>query len=521
MNALTGIALGLATLVSMVAAPKHAESGQTALDVTKSSVTDDLEAFYGESYGDKILSNLTPSKAKGDDYSDFKFYNFYPYRGDLYFYFYARAGFKIDSVILEYSDGSSFDSEGNAIENWHMLGESGNNAAIVQDTYGKMNIFYKCVLKDFYEESEGSKHRIFLSTLNGYTSNDSELLFSRRCQDAELLWEDTAESEDLIYKYYKDDYILIDQAEYMQQWLCTRWNDSNQSFPIEVTEFNWLFFSWSGTSIGGKYELGELKEVVLDYEYLTYDATYIVDSQTVLSPETTPVYFGTHDHPEVFTENVSGVRIRGIEIGNEVYNVRQSTITPYSRRISTITDEPEWWQFWLNAHKVEYTYNSIQALDQTSIASIEDEDTRDFFQSQSGIYKYAIMMKEDRRQRTKVEDLRWTGWNEFWSASKKVTSKCHELISPRLTRLTFNTIEGDVELNAMMHPVELTGVFSTSGNVIELKDYVGPSAKDVLRYAFYALAGLLVVTAAGFGVVAVLRFAKRGGLLERKPKGHK
>ena len=199
-------------------------------------------------------------------------------------------------------------------------------------------------------------------------------------------------------------------------------------------------------------------------------------------------------------------------MSNEVYTVRQTTITPYTRRISTITDQPTWWQFWLNAHRVEYTYNSIQALDQASINSIEDEDTRDFFQSQSGAFKYALMMKEDTRYRTNVQNA--TGWN----AGKRVTSVCHEMCSPRLTRLTFNTPDGDVELNAMMHAVELTGVFSTTGNVIEVKDYTGPSAKDVLRYVFYALSALLVVTVAGFGAVGILRFAKKGGLLERKGK---
>lgn len=506
MNALLTVGLGLATLISMVTAPKYANQNAEPLDITKSSVTDDLETFYGESYGDKILANLTPSKVKGDDYNDFKFYNFYPYQGDLYFYFYARAGWTIDSVILEYSDGSTFDNEGNAIENWHVLGDQDLRSALVKDTYGKMNIFYKCVLKNFYVEEVGSTHRIFLQTLNGYTSNDEDLVFSRKCQDAELLWEDTAESEDLVYRYYKDDYILIDQAEYYQQWLATKWNDSNQNFPTEIKEFNWLFFSWSGTSIADKYELGELKEVVLDYEYLQYEVSYTIRSTNWNEP-LTPVYFGTHDHTEPFVQNVPDANITDIEMFNEVYALRQTTITPYSRTISTITDEPTWWQFWLNAHKVEYSYNSIQALDQASIEAIEDEDTRDFFQSQSGTFKYALMMKEDTRYREKVETVPAT-WTT--SAGKKVTSIAHELVSPRLTRLTFNTVDGDVELNAMMHAVELTGVFSTSGNVIEIKDYTGPSAKDVLRYVFYALSALLVIAAAGFIAVGLVRFAKKG-----------
>ena len=511
MNALVSIGVCLAALATIATPPKMAATNAEPLDITKSSVCDDLEAFYGQSYGDKILNNLTPSTAKGDDYNDFKFYNFYPHQGDLYFYFYARAGFTIDSVILEYSDGSTFDGEGNAVENWHVLGDNDLRAAVVQDTYGRMNIFYKCVLKNFYTEQAGSTHRIFLQTLNGYTSRDSEMKFSRRCQDAELLWEDAADGQDLVYTYYKDDYILIDQAEYYQQWLATKWNDSNQNYPTEIKEFNWLFFSWAGTSIAGKYELGALKEVLLDYEYLQYDASYTIRS-TGWGDPLLPVYFGTHDHTEPFTMNVPDSRISDIEMSNEVYSVRQTTITPYSRRISTVTDQPTWWQFWLNAHKVEYTYNSIQALDQASIDAIEDEDTRDFFQSQSGTFKYALMMKEDTRYRTSVQNA--PGWN----AGKRVTSVCHEMCSPRLTRLTFNSPDGDVELNAMMHAVELTGVFSTSGNVIEVKDYTGPSPKDVLRYVFYALSALLVVTVAGFGVVGILRFAKRGGLLERKGK---
>ena len=143
MNALLTLGLGLATVLSVVNAPKFANDNAELLDVTKSSVCDDLEAFYGDAYGDKILANLSPSTTKGDDYNDFKFYNFYPHDGDLYFYFYARAGFTIDSVILEYSDGATFDNEGNAIENWHVLGDNDLQRAVVMDTYGKMNIFYK------------------------------------------------------------------------------------------------------------------------------------------------------------------------------------------------------------------------------------------------------------------------------------------------------------------------------------------------------------------------------------------
>ncbi len=500
MSPLSSLALGLATIVSIAASPKLAASNATALDITESSVCDDLEAFYGDEYGDKILTNLTPNKVKGDDYNDFKFYHLYPHQGDLYFYFYARAGFTIDTVTLEFDDSTTIGEDNEVEESWHVTGEDGVPRVKILDTYGKMNIFYKCVIEDYYVESVGSTHRIFVDSLTGYTTLDEELLFSRKCQEAELLWEDTSENEDLVYKYYKDNYILIDQAEYWQQWVPTRYNNADQNYPTEIMEVNWLLFSWSGTSIGGLYELGELKKVVLDYEYLQYEAVYTADYSGV-GMKMTPVYYGTHDHTEPFRSTLQGLTYKNIHMQNEVYSIGETTITPMTRTYDEVSDEREFWQFFSNAHRVTYTYNSIQSLDTQSISQLTDENTRDFFYSQVGTYKYAIAMKQDFRYILERDYKPY--------AACDVTSLCHEIVSPRITRLTFNSEFGDVELNAMMHPVELSGVFTTTGTVTEIENSTVSTVKDTLRIVFYALAAVLLLTVTGFAVVGIVRFARK------------
>jgi hypothetical protein len=333
--------------------------------------------------------------------------------------------------------------------------------------------------------------------------SDEDLIFTRHADDAEFLWEDSASDTDITYHYFKDNYIVIDQASYYQQWETTEFNDSNQNYPTKIDELNWLFFSWSSTSLGDKYALGALKKVVLDYEYLQYEAEYTVDTK-FLSPSMCPVYFGTSEHPEVFTETMKDYNVRDIKITSTVSNPRQTIITPETVTIQKTTDTPAWWQFWLNRHEVKYTYNSIQALDDSSLNSLPDEGNRDFFKNNRDSYQYAIMMKKDTRSRLSVKDL--SGWNEFWNDSKRVSSVAHELVSAAITTLTFNTDNGDAELNAIMDPVELTGVFTTEGHNYEVKDYTGPSAKDVLRYAFYAVAAIAVLFLLSFAIVAVVKF---------------
>ena len=473
------------------------------LDITKSSVADDLEAFYGERYGDKIIQNLVPSRAKGDDYNDFKFFHFYPWQGDLYFYFYASAGFTFDSVVLEYSDGATFDGN-TAIEDWHLEGEEGTPTATIEDTFGKMQVFYKCKIADFYEENEGSYHRIFLKTVNGYTSNDPTMSFRRACQDAELLWEDGSEGEDLVYRYYKDDYIVIDDAAYYQQWIPTKYNGADQRYPTEMNEINWLFFSWSGTSIDGKYELGSLKEVTLDYQYLTYEATATVKMDTWGASAMVPVYTGTYDHPELFTRALTGATCDSVVMGNEQRILRQTVITPQTRTIDQITDEAQWWQFWLNSHRVTYTYNTIQSLDANVVRTIGDDDTRNFFQDYVGQYKYAIMMKQDLRY-----IVNYHTYNSWGMESATITSEAHEITSARMTRLTFNSEFGDVSLNAMMHEVTLTGIFKTTGTLVEIENKTTATIRNILKWALIGLGTVLGIALIARLAVWIIKASKK------------
>jgi len=495
--------LTIAALGSL-AGSSNSSATSGPLDITKSSVADDLEAFYGEKYGDKIIQNLVPNTARGDSYSDFKFFHFYPWQGDLYFYFYAATAFNVDTVQLEYSDGATFDSEGVAVENWHLNGEENTPAVTIEDTFGDRRVFYKCKIADFYTHQTGDKHRVYAKSVTCSTTRDSSLVLKRACQEAELAWEDVDDGEDLVYKYYKDDYIVIDEAAYYQQWIATRYNGADQRYPTEINEINWLFFTWSGTSIDGKYELGALKEVVLDYEYLSYDATYEIKMDLWGADAMMPVYTGTYDHPEIFTKALTGASCSSVRMSDETTTLRQTTIVPQIRTIDTISDTAEWWQIWLNSHRVTYSYNTIQALDQESVQGIGDEDTRSFFLDFVGDYKYAVMMRQDTRSILNSHE-----YDNFGMHSAVVTSRAHEIRSARMTRLTFNSEFGDVSLNAMMHEVKLTGIFATPGTIVEIENKTTSAVKNAIKWILIALGSILGLTLLGYCAVGLIRYAKK------------
>ncbi|MBR1846920.1 MAG: hypothetical protein IJ787_04325 [Bacilli bacterium] len=502
MNALLTLGLALASVVSIVSSPKGAYVTK-ALDVTRSTVAEDLEAFYYGSYGEKTLQNLVPNRMRGDLYDDFKFLHAYPFQGDLYLYFYARAGWTL-------TEASAWITVRNLIDNdydeFAIHSTSDGYDARIVSTYGKMNVFYKCVIDDFYEHRVGDKHAITVDAIVG-TCDDDDLYISRACDGDEVYWEDTEDYEDLVYKYYKDDYILIDDAEYIQQWVATQYDSVDLNYPTEVRELNWLFFSWNGSSADGKYELGDLKAIRLDYEYLTYTASYTIDSHFFLADTMTPVYCGTYHHPEIFVNACSNVNVRDIKIEGKVSEPRQTVVKAEQRFISEDVATPDWWQFWENVKHLDYAFNTIQKLDAESIDALGEDHDKDFFNANKGGYEYAIMMKEDTRKRDNVQELRFDGWNEFWSNSKRITSTAHEMVSATITRLTFSTEYGDVDLNAMMEPVELTGVMGASGKITDVKDYYGPSVKDVLRYAVYAIAAIGVLTVLGFAITFIVRQA--------------
>lgn len=490
---LTAVSSGIAGL-----APKKAN--ELTLSIETSTVAQDLEAFYYDSYGEKTLQNLVPKRSAGEPYSDFKFLNFYPHEGDMYFYFYAATdqGKPMDQIWLEYSDGSTYTAEGEAIESWHVKGDT-NTSAKIKSTYGLSKCFYKCVIEGFYNYEVGTNHRVRLASIVGDYSELDTLAFVRRSDDVEFLWTDQKADTDFVYRFFKDDYIIIDDASYYQQWIATEYNDSNRNYVTEFEELNWLFFSWSGSAADDLgLTLGELKKVVLDYEYLQYDATRTSDGNMAA------IYMGTRYHPEPDQSAMAAYNPRNYSYSNEVVTVNQTTITPSTTTIDKVTDSPEWWQFWLNQHVVNYTYNSIQALDSNSLNALEDEEYKSFMANNRGSFDYAILMKSDTREITSDTKPAFS-----LTGTHTVTSRCHEIQSGLISSLVFNTEFGDCKLNAIMDPVEISGIFGTDGNVITIEN-----ESTLTKVMKTALWGLAVVAIAAISIFAAMLLFKAWRLIK-------
>ena len=445
------LAIGAAITVASGPVIKRANSN-SSFNIETSTVQEDLCVFYHDQYPVNTLTYLVPNKTNGDLYNDFKLLTMYAHDGDLYLYFYAESPFVFTDVKIEYSTSTTLsDDQMDVVENW----QEKDNAfdCRVHDKNGERKQFYKIVADDFYVHNPGDDHRVKIKRLLAYSDNEYQSMI-RKCDNSEYSWKDASSGEDQVYTYYRDNYLLVREAAYYQQFVFTKYSSVIQTCPIEAQEINWLYFSYDYTSKGVNYNLGKLKEVAISYEYLSFTNTYRVNGSDNAS-----IYTGPYNNASGWLSNKGhGAREATFNLTNT--KRMESVVTPSKRTIDTITSQTRIFFFWEIIHRINYSYNTIQDLSDSEVEKIEDKDFKNFINKTRGDYQWAIDYKEDQRVRTKTEDS-WNNPIDWFNGTTKATTTCHEAKSVALTRLTFENQDGTANLNAIMNPVDVSAIVTT------------------------------------------------------------
>jgi hypothetical protein len=428
---------------------------KSPIDVSTSNVAEDLAVLYHDQFPTNTLSYLVPHKAAGDKYEDFKFLTMYASKGDLYLYFYSAFPRIFDNVKFVYSTSTVVsDDKTSMVENWQ--DNANSYVCSVHDHWGTDKVFYKAVAKSFYTYKEGDKHRVAASSL--YLTG-ATLTIQRTCENAEYSWQDPKDGEDQVYSYYKDNYIIIDKSKGLVQLVPTKYSSTRQTEADDAQEMQWLFFSYSNTNKGANYDLGKLTAVNLQYEYLTFDASYKVDRANWTFSHYRTIYGGLYGEPDSFLQDL-GHNAREASFKKVSSDIMYSTVTPNEKHIDATTSQKTWFFFWNETHEIHYTYNTLQALDDNSVSSVSDSDFKAFLNRYKSGFKYAVNFKTDNRTVTKREDAH-DNFVDWYQDTQKVTTRCHEAHAIQILKLTFNTQDGVADFNALMDPIDVDEVITT------------------------------------------------------------
>jgi hypothetical protein len=485
MTLITSLLCAAALLGVVTPLAEASTSTAKTLNVTTSNVAEDLICFYKDTYPENTLSYLVPHKVNGDSNEDFKFITMYAYQGNLYLYFftsYATADFT--NVFFEYSDSTTMNTDQTAVnETWHLNSNAFN--CTVHDINGTAKRFYKAVAKNFYTYSVGTEHRIKASRLLCYA--DSTFCIARSCDDAEYSWKDQAANEEQVYTYYKDNYIVINQAAAITQLLPIEYTTYYQTESKKAKEFQWLFFDYSNTSKGANYDIGNLTSIDISYDYLTFDAKYRIDSAGWGMVYYRSIYGGLYNNAEQFLHDAGhGAREPEFSLINS--SRMTSTVTPSSQTLDITTDTSKFFFFWERSHHLKYSYNRMQKLDDVSFEKISDTKFKEFIGNHRSGYKYAIDFKEDYRQVTNWEDS-WSNAADWFNQTTKVTTRCHQANATQIVRLTFENEDGKADFNAIMNPVDVSEVVTTKANQYETIEKSKSPAATLAKKALWALIG--------------------------------
>lgn len=497
--------LALGTVLTMGTVPLRTNETQSlSFNITTSTVAEDLAVFYHNRYPVNTLSYLVPNTKNGDMYDDFKLLTMYAYQGDLYLYFFAESPFTFDDVRIEYSTSTTLSSDNTTvIEDWHEKGQAFE--CDVHDYNGSQKKFYKIVAEDFYQHSTGNTHRVKVKRLNMYQGDEYHYM-CRTCDNSEYSWKDAANGEDQIYTYYRDNYLIVNDAKYIQQLINTKYSSIAQTAATEAREINWLFFTYDYSSLGTNYQLGKLKEVTVSYEYLDYTASYRVNGANYAT-----LYAGSYKNASSFLDK-NGHNSRDAEFSVSKSNRLETVVSPTTRTIDTVTDQATIFFFWNITHRINYSYNTIQALDDDSLNKISDADFKKFCSSNKDHYKWAIDFREDNRLIKQTENSYSNFW-DFLCGTQKVTTSCHEAKSLAATRFVFENQDGTAELNAIMNPVEISETLSTTPTVYTTVSFTLGSESATKK--FWIIIGVVAGLAGLAGIIYLIIKIKKWSMLKK------
>lgn len=440
MNTLNLIFSAVSILSASPLSVLKANDTSSTFSIETSTVQQDLYCFYKDRYPTNTLSYLVPHKENGDEYNDFKLLTMYAYKGDLYLYFYSELPYEFTSVNFTYSTSTLLNEDMTSV-----VEDYKTSSTRIHDVNGTNKRFYKVVCDDFYTYEEGSKHRVKASKITGIYNTYT--IFSRYCSNNEYSWEDPKDGVDQVYTYYHNNYVIINESTAILNLINTKYDALARTDASEAKEINWLFFNYDYTSLGSSYSLGNLVEASVSYEYLTYDVTYRVNGTPYEN-----VYAGLYEDSDDFFLTY-GHSARESEFYNLDSKREEVKVKPSSKRLKTDTVSTTLFFVWNITKSIDYSYNTIQALDDTSVSNISDKDFKEFIEKNKENYKYAIDFKESYRNRLKTEQSYYNPL-DFFTDTRKVYSRCHEARDITLVKLAFENQDGIAELNALMNATD-------------------------------------------------------------------
>ena len=348
----------------------------------------------------------------------------------------------------------------------------------------------------------GSEHRVKAQSLRLRYNN--ETVVTRDCENHEYSWKDQATGEDQVYSYYKNNYVVVTGMQAVLHTIATKYDSYDEKTASEMEEMNWLFFSYLNTSKDSDFDLGSVTGVRVAYDYLTYENTYRVDTDLDLH---TTTYGGLFENPTAFFE-LNGARSRDATFNVTDSARLESVVKPSDKKISRTTDKLSIFNWDILHHELNYSYQTLQALDQDSVDAIKDDDFRGFIGRHRASYMYAINYRNDMRFRTSVRKDTQTFFDS-WSSTRKVTSICHEARSIDIVSLTFDSEAGELTLNGLSHPVESPVLDSTQPTETTVVDAfnngLGKKLKNV-GIILLAVAGAVLAVYLGFLAWRYFRF---------------
>ena len=514
-------------LTGALGSPMRSNPGANQnFSIETSTVQQDLACFYHNQYPVNTLTYLIPNKMNGDLYNDFKLLTMYATEGDLYLYFYAESNFTFDDVAIEYSMSTTLSADQTEIvEDWHEKGEAFH--CDVHDVNGTKKKFYKAVARDFYDYNEGDKHRVKVKKMTCYQGDEYHQM-TRDCGNCEYSWQDQEAGDDQVYTYYKDNYLIIKDAKYIEQLIPLKYQNVQQNAVLQYLESNWLFFDYNYSSLGVNYSLGKLKEITIDYEYIDYNCAYSINGEKY-----TTAYYGGLNKPQPF-ENTMPKDVMNITFDVNSTKRIETVITPSTKTIDQVTDQATILFFWNITHRINYTYNTIQALDSQSISSIGDDDFRSFMSRNAEGYKWAVDFRDDYRNTLTIKDDGANWLEDMFTNRQRVTTNCHEASEVTAVKFVFENQDGTAELNGLMNPVDISEMGYTSPQSFTTVSFTLGTEENTRN--FFIVLGVIAGVALIIGIVILVRKIKAkktssttttniyqssgSGYKKKKPKKH-
>jgi hypothetical protein len=469
MNLVSGIfAL---SLLSSNALPLAAVSDTTttseAATIETTNVAYDLNLFTNNGVYDYAFDWTVDNKVQFDsygqasnsEYDNFKFLVIKPVLGDVYVYFYWDATTPyiptLGTCDIDLSMSTEKADDGSYIEDINTY------TATLVNTYGSHDVWMKYKISDVYEVVEDTSYRIYIDSLQfDYVYHGCVGQSEKYVVGNSIIFQ-TNEDEDLVYDYWRKDYVSIDSGK-VAAYLVAKdlvAKSGNTSVGSSYNEYSYYFFNTDED-----HSITDLVSVTYNYYLLTYDVGFTFDSVNLYRSDLDSTansdicysfcYDGLFDESaenifQPFNDSLVANKEVSFDVVSDEFYSNQIT---YSDTTTVEVDRPliDWWPWW-GEQKVSYTFDSIQDL--SDIASISDEDeysayksfiNNNYLDDEGNAFDFAFKIDTGDIYRSYLNYCINEYYNVFqynywagYDSNITINSECHEIEQTLITHLTY------------------------------------------------------------------------------------